>query len=359
MKLLVAVSGGVDSVVLLDMLINASELGTDVISESSYRPGESRAPFLESPEAVAWAHDSSMTSVPHRRQPVVGGTRRTPSFSGRDEFWSLLPKRGGGQSPPSKNALVVAHFEHGIRGEESLEDQKFVKNLADKYGLEFVTTNAHLGVNVSEAEARAARYTFLRREAKQRGAMIVTAHHADDLVETVAINLTRGTGWRGVAVLDSDVVRPLLGMTKREIIMYAHQSHLEWREDSTNMTDAYLRNRIRKSLAATSDDVKWQVCALRAQQITLKREIDAILADYVAGRTYIDRQRFTTIGPVVADELIRAWCISRFGVAPARPARSRIFEAIATYQPGKVHQSTDGIDILVGKDTVSLALRSA
>jgi len=69
----------------------------------------------------------------------------------------------------------------------------------------------------------------------------MTAHHADDVIETIAINHLRGTGWRGLAVLDSDIVRPLLGMSKEVIKDYAQKRGLTWREDSTNTSDVYLR----------------------------------------------------------------------------------------------------------------------
>lgn len=77
----------------------------------------------------------------------------------------------------------------------------------------------------------------------------MTAHHADDVVETIAINLLRGTGWRGLAVFGADdVYRPMTVWFKHEIIEYAKKHQLEWREDSTNASDAYLRNRVRKQM---------------------------------------------------------------------------------------------------------------
>src|SRR5690606_14900643 len=83
---------------------------------------------------------------------------------------------------------------------------------------------------------------------------------------------TRGTGWRGVAVLDSDVYRPLLAMTKKDIVACATTRALEWREDSTNASDVYLRNRLRLKL--TDEDMVLQLAALRARQVELKAAID-------------------------------------------------------------------------------------
>jgi tRNA(Ile)-lysidine synthase len=107
------------------------------------------------------------------------------------------------------------------------------------------------------------RYEFLRRVAERHDATIATAHHEDDVVETIAINLTRGTGWRGLAVLNSpDVVRPLLKVKKSQLYEYALKRGLEWVEDETNLTDAYLRNRLRSRLSELSLEERQQVLTL-------------------------------------------------------------------------------------------------
>src|SRR5690606_22278428 len=118
--------------------------------------------------------------------------------------------------------LIVAHFDHGIRA-DSHKDATFVQDVAKKYGLPFEKRREVLGEKASEALARERRYAFLRSVAARHEAKIVTAHHLDDVVETVAINITRGTGWRGLAVMDTDIVRPLVDMEKKELVRYANQ----------------------------------------------------------------------------------------------------------------------------------------
>ena len=108
--------------------------------------------------------------------------------------------------------LVVAHFDHGIREDSDL-DAQFVRELAQSYRLPCEVRREELGSGASEELARNRRYAFLREVAKKHRATIVTAHHMNDIPETIAINLTRGTGWRGLAVLGSDVHRPLLHMS--------------------------------------------------------------------------------------------------------------------------------------------------
>lgn len=144
--------------------------------------------------------------------------------------------------------LIVAHFDHGIR-DDSLTDQKFVRGVVGEYGLIYETKRAELGVNVSEEKAREARYNFLRQCCKKYNATLITAHHQDDLVETIIINLIRGTGWRGLVSLNSNtVIRPLLTTFKHELLTYAKGHSIVWKEDSTNANEEYLRNYIRLHL---------------------------------------------------------------------------------------------------------------
>lgn len=178
-------------------------------------------------------------------------------------------------------SLIVAHFDHGIRS-DSADDAGFVGELAAKYGLPFETKRVKLGARASEDTARKHRYDFLRNVADKHGAKIVTAHHADDVVESIAINHIRGTGWRGLAVLDSDIVRPLLDMDKQKIREYANRHGLEWREDSTNASTAYLRNRVRQKSVDLPQEHKQELLRLHARQRELKREIDSEVARLAA-----------------------------------------------------------------------------
>ncbi len=143
--------------------------------------------------------------------------------------------------------LVVAHVDHGIR-QNSHEDARFVEWMARQYGVQFELVRLGLGPNASEASARQARYEWLDGIKQKHGAhAVVTAHHQDDVFETVALNTVRGTGWRGLASLRSgdDRYRPLLGLSKAQLLRYAIDHQLEWREDSTNEDVRYTRNWLR------------------------------------------------------------------------------------------------------------------
>lgn len=146
--------------------------------------------------------------------------------------------------------LVVAHFDHGIR-EDSAADTRFVEALAKKHGLAFELGQGELGPRASENTARRARHSFLESvRSKYKADKIATAHHRDDVVETAIINVLRGTGRRGLSSLRETqrYARPLINMTKSEIYSYALKHKLEWVHDETNDSDDYLRNRVRSQV---------------------------------------------------------------------------------------------------------------
>ncbi len=238
--------------------------------------------------------------------------------------------------------VVVAHFDHGIRS-DSAADARFVEALAGKYGVPFVGMREELGAGASEERARTRRYAFLRREAARHDAQLVTAHHADDVVETIAINLSRGTGWRGLAVLDSpDIVRPMLDFTKAQIYQYALHRHLEWVEDSTNATPHYLRNRIRRRIALRlPDEDRQKLVALWQAQLGLKKEIDKFSAAHAAGEQR--RYFFTTIDEQSAYELLRSAIVAKTGASPTRPQTERALLAVKTARGGTIYDVGDGV----------------
>jgi tRNA(Ile)-lysidine synthetase-like protein len=234
--------------------------------------------------------------------------------------------------------VIVAHFDHGIR-DDSSEDALFVAGRAKAYGLRFESKREELGKQASEELARTRRYEFLRGVADSYGAKLVTAHHADDAVETVAINLTRGTGWRGLAVLDSDVLRPLLDMSKQEIIAYAKRHNLSWREDSTNASDAYLRNRVRRKATALSDDAKRQVLALRTHQIGTKQQIEREVRGLIGNGPEYSRYFLTHADNKTAIECLRFITNARL----TRPQSERALIAIKTNKPGSLFEAGSGV----------------
>lgn len=244
----------------------------------------------------------------------------------------------------AEDELIVAHFDHGIRS-DSAADARFVAGLAEHYSLAFVAKREELGQGTSEELARDRRYEFLRNEAEKHDATIVTAHHGDDVIETIAINLIRGTGWRGAAVLDtSGIIRPLLSMSKNEIRMYAQKRSLEWVEDSTNAETHYLRNRIRRKITkGFSSAQKEAILAVWRRQIELKDAIDEELCRYIKSDNEYDRYFLTFINPVVAREILRVEIMARNNESPTRPQLDRALLAIKTARSGSLHEVGNGV----------------
>lgn len=247
--------------------------------------------------------------------------------------------------------IVVAHFDHGIRP-DSAEDAHFVKRLAHRYGYPYETARVELGPGASEDRARWHRYQFLKWVAEKHNGTIVTAHHADDVVETAAINLHRGTGWRGLATHSANVARPLLHYTKAELLAYAKRHNLEWREDSTNQDETYLRNRLRKRARTLSDDEKRQILALRAHQLEARGLIENEVKHLIGtGPTY-QRYFFTHIPKQVALECLRIATRGRL----TRPQLERTLLMVKTAQPGTKYEAGSGITVDFTSRNFSLSL---
>lgn len=264
------------------------------------------------------------------------------AVSGGVDSVVLLDMLATGKVPGGE--LIVAHFDHGIR-DESADDATFVRQLAADYGLPFETRREELGASASEELARDRRYAFLREVATKHAAKIMTAHHADDVVETIAINLARGTGWRGLAVLDSpDIERPLLARTKAELIDYAKQHNLEWQEDVTNSDTKYLRNNLRQKLNSLDVQTKEVLTLYRNRQVALRREVEAE-AGRLVGESPYSRYLFITTPDMAAEELLRKVVVNEVAYYATRPQLSRALLAIKTLHAGRDYELAAGVTL--------------
>lgn len=238
--------------------------------------------------------------------------------------------------------IIVAHADHGIR-EDSADDARFVEGLARQHGLQYESVRLELGSTASEDTARQARYEFLREVAEKYDGVVVTAHHQDDVIGSIAINLHRGTGWRGLAVMNAPgVVRPLLGWTKLQVYDYALRHRLEWVEDSTNRSDRYVRNRIRGLVhQRLSPEQCRQLVKLRKNQVQLAAEIDQLAAEAI-GEYAGNRYFYTMIDIMTATELLRSEIEQVTGKRPTGAQAERAVLAIRTARPGTRHDVGDG-----------------
>jgi len=149
----------------------------------------------------------------------------------------------------------IAHANFGLRGEESDGDEAFVQTLADRYGVPFFTKKMETAVFAKteglsiQVAARKLRYAWFNELLDAENFdFLATAHHRDDALETLLLNLTRGAGLAGLAAIPQQngrVVRPLLSFSRETLETYARENALTWREDRSNASDDYPRNFVR------------------------------------------------------------------------------------------------------------------
>jgi tRNA(Ile)-lysidine synthase len=189
---------------------------------------------------------------------------------------------------------------------------------------------------------------------------VVTAHHQDDALETAIINLLRGSGRKGLSALGGQphVARPLLGVPKSEILEYARQHALEWREDATNQDPAYLRNYVRHQLLTQFNSRERQkFLDLIGEAQDRNQEIDTLLAkqlDVQARAGYLDRQWFNALSHATAREVMAAWLradgIRNFD----SQTLERLVVAAKTARPGSRFDVRKGRSLQAGQDYLAL-----
>ncbi|HET8670317.1 MAG TPA: tRNA lysidine(34) synthetase TilS [Candidatus Saccharimonadales bacterium] len=261
--------------------------------------------------------------------------------------------------------VIVAHFEHGIR-EDADEDRKLVGAAAAHYGLAFVYERGHLGPDTSEATAREARYAFLRKVKKERKAdAIITAHHQDDLLETAILNIMRGTGRKGLSSLRStgDLLRPLLPVAKEEIVAYAQDHRIAWREDSTNRSKRYARNYVRQAIMPRlSRAARKKLLGFIEKAGQINPIIDRLLL--VQLRTHmdeegLDRNWFIMLPHNLSCEVITVWLRSYNIRQFDRKTIERLVVLSKTGKPGKIGDVNAEYLLKVSKTSLALSRRTA
>lgn len=275
--------------------------------------------------------------------------------------------------------LTVAHLNHNLRGEQAREDARFVERLGESLGLPVIVGQwrpsrpAHF-----EADARAGRYAWLLETAQARGASVVAVGHTrDDQAETVLHRILRGTGPRGLAgipfarPLDPDhsitLVRPLLGVPRREIEAELARVGQNFRHDPTNVDPSYTRSRIRTELLPQlAADYNPQIAEALARLGDLAAAnqalLDALLSDLQdrAVPTIDDHQ--IKIDPAataalslhaIAEVVRRAWRTARWPEQGMTARRwSRIADLIAQCRPTRVHVG-EGVELVID-DSIQL-----
>ena len=236
--------------------------------------------------------------------------------------------------------IVVAHIDHGTR-KSSAEDADFVRRKCQELGVKFYETKLELGEGVSEELARKKRYEFLKTIQEKEGGTLCTAHHLDDVLESIAINLIRGTGWRGLTPFYGDeLVRPFIiaKMWKRDVLKFAGEQKICFRQDSTNHEADYLRNRVREKMAELDETARTDIINLFEKQNELRGRIEKLVTELakqtVMGKNFHKKELFLTADKKVALEVLREICLMH-GYSLTRKQLGDFLLAIKTYAPHK------------------------
>ena len=205
-------------------------------------------------------------------------TKILAAVSGGADSMCMLSKLG--------DDVIVAHFNHKIRGAEADRDAEFVKNYCDEHGIECVIGVAEKPLT-SEEEARKARYEFLEKTAEMYECdKIATAHTKNDNAETVLLNLCRGAGSKGLSGIPycrGKIIRPILDMTREEVERYNLENGIPHVEDSTNYTDDYSRNIIRHKIIPVLKEINKNVIDEIYRTSLLLKEDEDFFDKYIEG----------------------------------------------------------------------------
>ncbi len=182
----------------------------------------------------------------------------------------------------------VAHINYGLRGEDSDSEEKLVEAFCKKYNIQFhlyqVPKNEQPSNSV-QIWARNLRYDFFKKIlATENLDYIVTAHHLNDQLETFVINLSRGSGIKGLTGIpknENRILRPLLPFSKSEIYDYAKENSIEFREDKSNLKNDYLRNQIRNEIVPELLKIKSQFLQNFDKSITLLQQVQSFLEEEI------------------------------------------------------------------------------
>ena len=290
------------------------------------------------------------------RHPADGGGSILIALSGGADSVALTHAlcriRADRDSP--RYTLTAAHLNHRLRGAESDRDERFVRELCRRLEIELIAEQVATPIVSSNIEERARdlRYQFLNRTADRVGAsLIALAHHGDDQAETVILRLLRGSGAAGLAAMDvfgpGRIVRPMLALRRADILSYLDTIGAACVSDSSNLSSAFLRNRVRHQLLPMLE--RDYAPRLSHRLPGLAREM-RMLDDYLAGegrrelgrRTSapgrIDLDGFGELHPALAAAVIREWIRERRGSLRRvdRAEIDRIGRFCATGAPGSV-----------------------
>lgn len=187
--------------------------------------------------------------------------------------------------------ISLAHCNFNLRGKESDLDEEFVIHLGERLNLNLFkigfNTNEIAKENKQSTQiaARELRYDWFQKLIKQNSFdYVLTAHHADDNLETFLINLTRGSGldgFTGIPEKNGNIVRPLLKFSRETILAYAKNNNIDWREDKSNASTKYIRNKIRHKILPVLKEINPSLLETFAKTSEHLKESQQIIEDRI------------------------------------------------------------------------------
>jgi tRNA(Ile)-lysidine synthase len=187
--------------------------------------------------------------------------------------------------------FAIAHCNFGLRGSESNQDEAFVATVAETYGVRFYVnhfkTREYAGFNKISVQmaARTLRYEWFDELQQTEGfKAIATAHHLDDQIETFFINILRGTGisgLHGILPYRSKIVHPMMFAFRRQIEEFAGDEAITYREDSSNRSSKYVRNKIRHDLVPLLGEINPEFRKTITTTIDRMRETELVLSNHI------------------------------------------------------------------------------
>ncbi|MGK0414458.1 MAG: tRNA(Ile)-lysidine synthase [Polaribacter sp.] len=190
-----------------------------------------------------------------------------------------------------KYAISLAHCNFQLRGAASDLDEEFVYNLSQKtsnqifikkFKTEEYTKKHQLSTQIAARELRY--YWFQEIIQQHQFDFVLTAHHADDNLETFLINLTRGSGldgFTGIPAINGNIIRPLLPFSRAEILTYAQENDIHWREDASNASTKYIRNKIRHQVVPVLKEINPSLLSSFGKTLKNLQESQQILEDRI------------------------------------------------------------------------------
>lgn len=287
------------------------------------------------PSVLTWA-DAATSSL--RTPWAIGFSGGADSLALLLLIWAHWPER--------RARLRALHFDHRLRGPESTADARFCREVCRALEIEFISerwhrprpprTKARHPATISEAAARAARHAFFAAHAR----IVWLGHQQDDIAETMLMRLARGSGLGGLAAprpvqsfsTGRTHLRPLLTLKKAELVAALGASHIPWREDSTNISADFFRNRVRRDiLPAWTEVSRRDALAGAARSRTLLEEDELALDTWVDRLAPLDPRRGLVLAKLAGEpRAIVRRALHRWILAQRRPitVSSQAFDAL-------------------------------